>query len=200
MSIYATSGNYISNASIQEWMETRTDALYGKMRDAMDASTERANAEDQLNDLKAQILELKTNGKDASELRTEMHTVLDKYGAEFPEVGKALNDLATTLDDKYAAALKAAWVPARASGAHSNSSTVIPAHQGTPDPVKLNPDEIDNWSKQIGGVVDGLSKQDELGILNIQELNAEVNQAKQTASALMDAADKSANVIINHIS
>jgi septal ring factor EnvC (AmiA/AmiB activator) len=187
MSIYATSSNYISNASIQEWMEKRTDALYGKMRDAMDTSTERAKAEDQLNDLKSQILELKTNGKDTSELRTEMHAVLDKYGAEFPEVGKALTDLTTTLEGKYAEALQAAKV------------SIFGMQVGVPAPVKLGPDEIDNWSQKIGKVVDGLSKQDELGMLDIQEINAQVNQAKQTASALMDASDKSANVIINHI-
>ena len=37
-------------------------------------------------------------------------------------------------------------------------------------------------------------------MINIQEFNAQLNQAKQTASALMDAADKSANSIISHIS
>jgi F0F1-type ATP synthase membrane subunit b/b' len=37
-------------------------------------------------------------------------------------------------------------------------------------------------------------------LIQIQELNSQLNQAKQTASALMDAADKSASSIINHIS
>jgi hypothetical protein len=44
-----------------------------------------------------------------------------------------------------------------------------------------------------------LGKQDQLGLINIQELNSEINQAKQIASALLDASSKSADAIISHI-
>ena len=56
MSINATSpSNYISNEEILTWMQEKTDGIYGNMRTAMDASNERAHAEDALNTVKAKL-------------------------------------------------------------------------------------------------------------------------------------------------
>ncbi len=59
--------------------------------------------------------------------------------------------------------------------------------------------EIDSWTKSITDTIDGLGKKDQLGLINIQEFNSEINQAKQVASALMDASNKASDAIISHI-
>jgi len=212
MSINASGTNYVSNFALQAWMEEKTEGLYGKLRDSMDVSNDRADAESALNDIKNELLQMKTNGKGAQDVGLAIHDAIDKYGAEFPEVKKVLEDFATTLDDRaQAAAYAAAGAPgmaqAIASGtggrpspwATTPATSPAPASHVAPVPVKLTNDEIDAWTKAIGDRVDDLGKKDQLGLINIQEFNAQINQAKQTASALMDASDKAANAIINHI-
>lgn len=205
MSINAASTNYMSNASIEAWMEQKTEDIYGKMRDAMDTSTHRADAENALNDVKSKFLEMKANGSNADDVRALIDEAKKTVGVEFPEATKALEDLSSTLDSKYSAALKAAYTPAttvyESTGSGNNmTGRTVPGHQGTPAPVILSKDELDAFSTKLGNVVDGMGKADQLGMINIQEFNAQLNQAKQTASALMDSADKSASAIINHIS
>jgi hypothetical protein len=71
-----------------------------------------------------------------------------------------------------------------------------------PPPVKLSisSDQVTAWTQSIGNTVDDLGRQDQLAMINIQEFNSQINQTKQTASALMDATDKSNTDIISHIS
>jgi hypothetical protein len=195
MSINATS-NYMSNADIMAWMETKTDDLYGNLRESMATADARADAESTLNGIKSQLSDLKSNGKDITEVREAIDGAIKQYGTEFPEAGKALAELGANLDAKSAEAIRAAWVP----GGTDTDGNPQPGYQGPTQPVKLSSDEIDRFSKPLGDAVDVLGKKDQLSMINIQEINALLNQAKQTASALMDAADKSANVIINHIS
>jgi hypothetical protein len=203
MSITAT--NYLSSSSIDAWMEQKTDALYGQMRDSMDTSNRRTDAETALNDIKAKLLAAKDSGSNADEVRAAINDTLAEY-KDVPEVVQALKPLADTLTTKYQAAIDAAkgWVGTltnNGSGAHGVYSYSQPSHstQHDPAPVKLSKDEVDDMTKTIGDTVDGLGKQDQLGLINIQELNSEINQAKQIASALLDSASKSADAIISHI-
>src|SRR6188768_3677937 len=55
MTINTSGSSYMSNATIMEWMELKTDRLYEKMRGAMDQSNNRVAAEDALNDVKAKL-------------------------------------------------------------------------------------------------------------------------------------------------
>ena len=57
MSINASGTNYMSNATILEWMESKSENLYEKMRTSMDQSNTRVDAEDALNDIKAKMAE-----------------------------------------------------------------------------------------------------------------------------------------------
>jgi len=203
MSITAT--NYLSSSSIDAWMEQKTDSLYGQMRDSMDTSNRRADAENALNDIKAKLLAAKDSGSDADEVRAAINNALAEY-KDVPEVRETLQPLADTLTTKYQAAIDAAkgWVgtlPNNGSGAHGTYNYSQPSHTAPhdPAPVKLSKDEVDDMTKTVGDAVDGLGKQDQLGLINIQELNSEINQAKQIASALLDASSKSADAIISHI-
>jgi hypothetical protein len=198
----AGSSNFISNEEFLTWMQEKTDGLYSKMRTAMDTSNERSHAEDDLNTIKNKLLELKTNSGNTDEVHALVKATLVKY-KDIPEVATVLQPFDTTLDandkafkdkqDEYLVALRNPTFTDPADP----STAVVPIK---PEPEKLRTEQIDNWTKGIGTTVDGLGKQDQLGLINIQEFNAQLNQAKQTASALMDSADKASNSIISHIS
>jgi hypothetical protein len=204
MSISATS-DYMSSASIEAWMEQKTSSLYQQMGDAMDSSNRRADAETALNDIKAKILATKDNGGNAGDLQAEINTTLQEY-KDLPEVTKVLQLLADKLAEQ-AAPPPASPAPSGTqsgwswswSGSTSQVSAALRAALQPPVAIKVSSDEADAWSKSIGDTVDGFSRQDQLGMINIQEFNSEINQAKQIASALMDSSSKTNDNIISHI-
>jgi hypothetical protein len=214
MSISATS-NYMSNADILVWMENKTDGLYGQMRDAMDVANTRTDAESALDDVKALIGNCKNDGSDCKAIHDLVNEVIAKY-PNVPEVSQALQPIADKLNALYGTSDPVNVPPADSTvttAAPLNPNTTIsinsnvtlhtpstntPANHQLPE-VPLNGGDADSWIKQIGDKVDVLGKQDQLGLINIQEFNSQLNQTKQTASALMDAADKAASSIINHI-
>jgi hypothetical protein len=211
MSINATS-SYMSNADILAWMETKTEGLYGHMRDAMDVANTRSDAESALDDVKAELQNAKNNGGDATAVTQAINDALAKY-KDVPEVAEVLQPMADKLNGEYAKAAKDAATAQATAAALSNTPNpggaagmVLQAEidqanrDSKPRAIKLDSNDVDNWAKQIGDKVDALGKQDQLGLIQIQEFNSQLNQAKQTASALMDAADKSSSNIINHIS
>ena len=212
MSIQASGSNYMSNAEILTWMEGKTDGIYGQMRDAMDTSNTRAGAEDAMNQIKAKLADLKTKDSTPDEVRDLINQAIHDY-KDIPEVGKALEPYAKDLNAQYEAntvgaqkALAELRTLPHVTASSGRGATALQKHiadlqaAANPKPVEISADKIDAWTKDLADVVSGLGKQDQLGLINIQEFNAQLNQAKQTASALMDAADKAANAIISHIS
>ncbi|MEI9941477.1 MAG: hypothetical protein WDO69_30015 [Pseudomonadota bacterium] len=201
MSIGATGSNYISHDSIDAWMEMKLDDAYGEMRAGMDTSGHRTDAEKALNGIKSQLLQSKTNGKDASEVTAAMHQAIDEFGDEFPDVKKALEGFVETLDKRSADAFKAAESPTYTSGtdADGNQITVEVPPSHSPAPVYIDTKEVDDWTTGIGNAVDGLGKDDQLGLLNLNQLNSHINQTEQIASALMDSRNKTLDSIINRI-
>ena len=198
MSISAST-NYMSSSSIEAWMEQKTEDLYGSMRGAMDESNTRADAEAALNDIKAKMANAAKDGSDTADLQQEIKDTLDKY-KDIPAVVSVLTPLDTDLSARTAAAEAAAHQPVHLTYSGGRNPVVYQPATGDPEPVKLSQDDSDRYGKQISDVVDDLGKQDQLGLINIQEFNSQINQTKQIASALMDAADKAANAIISHIS
>jgi len=191
MSINPTT-NYMSNEYILTWMEQKTEGIYGKMRTAMDSSNHRADAEEALNGLKSKIADASANHTDGALLRDDIEELIKTYGREFPEVTTTLQPVLKELNDRYQRNVDAARAPLA-----WNPDFYDP--NARPAPVDVSKDDADRWGKAIGNQVESYGKTDQLGMVNIQELNAQLNQAKQTASALMDASDKSTNTIINHI-
>ena len=55
------------------WMQMKTSDAYSDIKDGMDTSGHRTDAEKALNGIKNQLLQLKTNGKDASEVTAAVH-------------------------------------------------------------------------------------------------------------------------------
>jgi len=203
MSISPT-GSYMSNDEIMAWMQQRTDDLYTHMRDSMSGASNRADAENALDKIKAAMQN--NSGKDASQVTQMINDALKKY-PDVPEVAQVLQPMADKLNGEYkdaqasADAAKARLAALEATPMSSLVRTLlVQTYQShTTVNINLDKDDVDNWGKQIDDAVQNLGKQDQLDMINIQELNSEINQAKQTASALMDAADKSAQATINHI-
>lgn len=194
MSVNPTT-NFMSNEYILSWMEQKTEGIYGKMRTAMDSSDTRAHAEEALNRIKGKIAEAEAKHTDGALLRADIAEVIREYGADFPELQKTLKPMLQDLDERYAASVKAAQQDRSPWQTLNNWSTVV----ASLSPITISKEDSDRWGKAIDSQVEAFGKADQLGMINIQELNAQLNQAKQTASALMDSADKSANAIISHI-
>jgi len=211
MTIHASGSNFISNSEILTWMQHKTDGIYGHMRDAMDTSNTRADAEDALNTIKGKLSELKTKNATPEEVKALVDKAIKDY-PDVPEVEKVLGSFAKDLDAQQEAATigasQAQGELNRISSTYHGFASVPRTMQGRvqelmslahPKALSIDDAKVETWTKEIGTTVEGLGKQDQLGLINIQEFNAQLNQAKQTASALMDAADKAANSIINHI-
>ena len=218
MSIAAGTTSYMSNASIMEWMESKTERLYEQMRTSMDSSNNRVDAEDALNNIKAKIDELEASGKDATELRDMMTEAVKKYGAEFPEVKEALQPMLDDLNKRIEDAQPKLAVPSgppskgaptltnQGSGSHVTSSDNNAAAAAAPKtasldpkPVKISEDDAKRWNDAIKNKTDVLGKQDQLGMVHIQDFNAQLNRTKDMASSLMAAADKASDSIVSHI-
>jgi len=209
VTINTSGSNYMSNATIMEWMELKTENLYTKMRDAMDTSNNRVAAEDALNDIKGKIDDLKASGADAHELRQMVSDTIAQYGEEFPEVGKVLQPIADELSDRYKPVpathqqTSSNNLPGVRSGnvaPNSGGSGTKPAPLTAPRTVKISSEDAERWTKQISDNVDTLGKQDQLGMVHLQDFNAQLNRTKDMASALMASADKAADNIVAHIS
>lgn len=227
MSIAAGATNYMSNASILAWMETKTENLYTKMRSAMDQSNTRVAAEDALNDIKGKIDSLQASGDDPRALLDQIQETIELYGAEFPEVREVLEPIASELSGqiKDAALTRGSSdaPPHDLAGQRSGTINADPKPDPDPDPnptpstgesvgknddpllstdnphAKISSDDAKRWGDQIGKKVDALGKQDQLGMIYLQEVNGQLNRTKDVASALMASADKAADNIVSHI-
>jgi hypothetical protein len=224
MSISAT-GTYMSNDAIVAWMESKTDGEYANMKDAMSGADTQSDAETALNKISSDLANYKTNGGDASAIHDEVNLALAEYkdvpgvtdvlqpmadtlnkafGTSEPLNGRQIPFSLATLNQSYTAAPQVGHTvvaytgTASAPGQQPTLAQAMSASQA-PAPVKISSDQVDTWTKNIGNTVDDLGRKDQLSMINIQEYNSEINQSKQTASALIDSADKSSNDIISHI-
>ena len=188
MSITATT-SYMSSFTIDQWMEQKTEGLYDQMGDAMDVSNDRADAEQELNHINSMLADAKNNGScQVSDVRDEIDKALGDY-KDVPELVQALNDISHGIS-----------LDADASSTPGMAQSGVTVQQGTPaTTITASSADIDSWTKSITNTVDGLGKKDQLGLIDIQEFNSEINQAKQVASALVDASNKASDAIISHI-
>jgi hypothetical protein len=196
MSISATS-NYMSNADIIAWMEQKTNEQYGLLDNSMDVANSRATEEQDLNDIDTLINNSKTDGGDAQKLYDAVNAAVDKYKDD-PEAMKVLQPIQNQLKDAYdTAADDASTTTTVPSSGGSQLVAITPT--SAPAPVIITDDQRDSWSKDIGAKINDLAKQDSLSMIDIQQVNSDINQAKQIAAALIDSADKTSSAIINQI-
>lgn len=179
------SGSYMSNAEIIGWMQAKTGGLYQKMKDAMEVSDSRADLEEAINEAKGLIMQGQGQGHaDPILVSQKLQEIKEKFGDSFPEAIDSLEHVAGELSKRFE---NAGADPYPTEG---NNKTAL---------VHIDEKDATRWSQELGDLVGTLGKDDQLGMINIQEFNAQINQAKQTASALIDAANKSSSAIINNI-
>lgn len=193
MSISATGNNYISQDTIDAWMASKLDDAYADMRTGMDTSRHRVDAEKALNHVKSLFAQMKNDGTDASEVTAAVNDTIKQFGDEFPDVEKALGRIADTLNKRQADAVAASERPTR----DFLGNEVPPTHR--PEPVHIDSKDLENWITTMTDAVDGLSQDDHLGMLNLNQLNSHINQTEQIASALIDSRNKNLDSIINRI-
>ncbi len=191
MSISPTT-SYVSNDSIIAWMETKTSGEYASLSDSMDLANTRADQEQTLNDIKELIVSSKTNGGDAKDLRAAVSDALQKYEDD-PEMTKALQPISDSIEKAYSDA-------EGSSSTTSTSTSGDTSNNAITTTVTINDDQRKAWGDDIDAALDPMGKQDQLGMIDIQQMTSEINQAKQIASAILDSADSAAKAIINHIS
>ncbi|MEO6603560.1 MAG: hypothetical protein ABIQ16_26995 [Polyangiaceae bacterium] len=182
MSISATH-SFLSHDTIDAWMQARVGDAYAEMGAGMDVSGHRADAENALNAISAKLAAAKTNGgKTDGHLFEDIQNVMDAYG-DVPGVAEALKAMIPTVSDEHVSSVQ--------SGDNGNRSEL--------PPIKLSDRQIDDWTKQVGDVVDGLGKADQLGMIHLNQLNSHINQTEQIASAITDSRNKTIDAIINRI-
>ena len=165
--------NYISPDALVLWLATKTDSMYGELRQAMQMSEERSALARELKDLQT-LMEQK--GASAESRLEAVETMLEKVqGTAFEaEVGALLEPMLAVLDNPELEAdnIAAYW-------------TSIGANRG-------------QWAKQIEAFVSNLDHQDKLALITIQQVVGEIRDATQLASNLVASEnDASAGVIGN---
>jgi len=172
----------------------------------MSGASNRADAEAALDQIKAALQN--SSGKDATQVTQMINDAIAKY-PDVPEVAKVLQPMADKLNGEFSTAQAQATqaqlelASNQAVGSPRNlfaQATVQSLKDQATVKVNIDSGDSDTWGKQIDSTVQDLGKEDQLDMINIQEFNSEINQAKQTASALMDASDKSSEAVISHIS
>lgn len=216
MSAVSGGGNYISDGAIMAWLANQQDGIYDDLKASMDLAETRADFNDELTTIKAQLADANEQ-KDFSKVDGELQAFMTKYGSnpEFADTCAALADMAQKIhgdyenvkdyDVKYAqyeqdlAAYnkKVAEMPATTL---SNSAVKLHKPEAPPEPVRsYSKESIDKWTKLIGDKVETSGKNDQLTMIHIQELKATLDQGSQLASTFISSGDKTSSSIIGNI-
>lgn len=166
--------NYISPDALMLWLATKTDGMYGELRQAMQMSEERSALARELKDLQT-LMEQKDQ---SAEARLEaVEAMLDEVrGTAFEtEVGALLEPMLQILDNPELEAdnIAAYWAS-------------IGANRG-------------EWAKQIEAFVSNLDHRDKLALITIQQVVGEIRDATQLASNLVASENEASAGVIGNI-
>jgi len=166
--------NYISPGSLMLWLATKTDGMYGELRQAMQMSEERSALARELKDLQTLMEE---RDKSASARLDAVEAMLDKAkGTAFEaEVTALLEPMLEVLDDPELEAenVAAYWAS-------------ISANRG-------------EWAKQLESFVSDLDHRDKLALITIQQVVGEIRDATQLASNLIASENQASSGVIGNI-
>jgi len=216
MSAVSGGGNYISDAAIMEWLAIQQDGIYEDLRASMDLAETRADFNDELTTIKAQLADANEQ-KDFAKVDGELQALMDKYGSdpEFADTCAALADMAQKIhgdhegakdyDVKYAQYEKdlAAYdkkVAEMSRTTLNNSAVKLHKPEPPPEPIRsYSKESIEKWTKLIDDKVQTSGKNDQLTMIHIQELKATLDQGSQLASTFISSGDKTSSSIIGNI-
>lgn len=216
MSAVSGGGNYISDAAIMEWLALQQDGIYADLKESMDLAETRAQFNDALTTIKAQLADANEQ-KDFAKVDGELQALMDEYASnpEFAETCAALADMANKIhgdyenvkdyEVKYAQyekdlAVYNAKVADMSPADLRNSAVKLHKPEAPPQPVRSYPkDSIEKWTKLIDDKVETSGKNDQLTMIHIQELKATLDQGSQLASTFISSGDKTSSAIIGNI-
>jgi hypothetical protein len=182
----------MSDSEIMAWMEQKTDGLYQTMRDSMNVANDRADLESQLGDLQGLLADTKNGTATPAQVLAKLNQLLAK-SQQFPEVAQMLQPMHDALVQRFQ---QAASDAAMYNAQHKDDAGFVPKKPGA---VGITSAEADTWAGQLKDKVDYLGKQDQLGLINIQDVNSQINQTKEIASNLIDSENKSASAVVANI-
>jgi hypothetical protein len=189
--------NFISDENLLAWLAMKQDGLYGELRDHMDMSRARSKLVEDLNHLKGLI---DAGGMSHEEATAEINRLLQAYeGTEFEG---PLNEL-------FAQPLaELATVPERAqdqipdlpdSPLFDEDDYDVPAAVEKAAEDELSQKTLESLSKAIENKVDALGRDDQLELIQIQSLTADLREVAQLASNLIASSNQAANSIVGNI-
>jgi hypothetical protein len=191
--------NYISDENLLAWLAMKQDGLYSDLRDHMDMSKARSKLMEDLNHLKGQI---DAGGMSREEATAEINRLLQAYeGTEFEG---PLNELFAQPLGELAA------VPGRAQDRmpdlpdlplmdEDDYEIEMPAAMATAMEDALAQEVLKPLSSAIENKVDALGRDDQLELIEIQSLTADLREVAQLASNLIASSNQAANSIVGNI-
>jgi hypothetical protein len=166
--------NYVSPGALMLWLATKTDGMYGELRQAMHMSEERSSLARALKDLQTLMEDGDATG--AARLDAVEAVLESVQGTELEaDVRALLEPMQATLDDSELA---------EASILHYNAA--------------INRDH-GQWAKQLESFVSDLDHQDKLALITIQQVVGEIRDATQLASNLIASEHDATTGVIGNI-
>lgn len=215
-SVSGGGGNYISDASIMEWLALQQDRIYGDLKESMDLADDRAAFTDKLSTIKSG-LERANSSHDFAQVDQDLQELKQLYGSDprFQEAFEGLDDLANRIHGdrqkgvQYAID-KAAYDAQQVEFSAANDPMGLKYAQALiegrvlsepipPAPQSYTEAEMQSFEDLITGKTDSAGKNDQLTMIHIQELKATLDQGSQLASTFISSGDKTQSAIINNI-
>jgi hypothetical protein len=184
--------NFISDENLLVWLAMKQDGIYGDLRDHIDMSKARSKLMEDLNHLKSLI---DSGGMSHEEATAEINRLLQAYeGTEFEG---PLNELfAQPLEDL-------AEVPDRAQDMMPELDSPVTIGESMEVPPELVDGLAQEVLKPLSGAienkVDALGRDDQLELIQIQSLTADLREVAQLASNLIASSNQAANTIVGNI-
>jgi hypothetical protein len=165
--------NYISDENLLVWLAQKQDGLYGELRDHMDTSRARSKLMADLNHLKGEV----DRGMSPAEAKAEIEALLEKYaGTEFEG---ALNELF--------------------AGPLAEIELILERSETTELGNILSDQFLEQLSGSVQSKVDELGRDDQLELIEIQSLTADIREGSQLASNLVASSNQASNTIVGTI-
>jgi hypothetical protein len=167
--------NYISDESLLLWLAEKTEGKYGELRDAMDMSRTRSKLMEDLGHIKS----MADRGASNEEIANELASLLEAYRGT--ELEQELYEFAAPLvnEDLAPQTIDEAIVSIFGGGLGQMTDEELAA--------------------VFQNKIDALGRDDQLALVTIQSLTADIREAQQLASNLMSSSNQASNAIIGNI-
>jgi hypothetical protein len=178
----APESNYISHGDIMLWLATKTNGMYGDLRQAMQMSEDRSTLAKELKDL--QTL-LESEASSTAKLEATEAVLERVKGTPFEKEVTALLGTPAETMEQYADG-SAATISVPAGGEVDLTDAVISEY-------------AKEWAVRIESYVSDLDHQDKLALITIQQTVGEIRDATQLASNLLASEQQASAAVISNI-